>query len=82
MEVQLQPHDHIWEISSVKTHNIFGDPCRSATAVRQEAKSHSENRVKIGDTGTGITVDSMHKYVFNVLTPLHSVQPSALLRQQ
>lgn len=40
VEVQLQPHDHIWEISSMETHNVFGDPGGSITAVRQYAKSH------------------------------------------
>lgn len=39
MEVQLQPHDHIWEIPSVETHNVFGDPSWSITSVRQYAKS-------------------------------------------
>lgn len=39
MEVQLQPHDHIWEISGVETHDIFGDPGRSVAAVKQQTKS-------------------------------------------
>lgn len=39
MEVQLQPHDHIWEISGVETHDIFGDPGRSVTAVQQQTKT-------------------------------------------
>lgn len=47
VEVQLQPHDHIWEISSMETHNIFGDPGRSKTAVGQKAKSGLVMRVKI-----------------------------------
>lgn len=34
VEVQLQPHDHIREISSMETHNVFGDPARSITAVK------------------------------------------------
>lgn len=39
MEVQLQPHDHIWEISSVETHHVFGDASRSVAAVRQHTKA-------------------------------------------
>lgn len=38
MKVQLQPHDHIWEISSMETHDVFGDPGRSKTTRRGEAK--------------------------------------------
>lgn len=41
VEVQLQPHDHIWEISGVETHDVFGDPCRAATAARQQEVSVS-----------------------------------------
>lgn len=35
MEVQLQPHHHIWKVSGVETHNVLGDTGRSVTAVNQ-----------------------------------------------
>ena len=44
MQVQLQSLDHVSEISSMETHHVFGNACRSLPVERHTVRETSQER--------------------------------------